>query len=130
LYPLFVLAKSQSSRVGETISPSRKCSTRCREANRNFCDPNHSLNESLDLFVVKLEAGMVSTSIKNRRFGGQVRIPEWQREVKIHDLSRLADECFALAKTTVKADARHALTDMANEYLEEAEKLKRAKVVL
>jgi hypothetical protein len=72
-----------------------------------------------------MEAPMVSSPI-NSRFCGQTRIPEWQREAKIHDLLKLADECFGLAKSTVKADARHALTEMGNEYLEEAEKLKRA----
>jgi hypothetical protein len=39
---------------------------------------------------------------------------------------KLADECFALAKTMVKADVRSALTDMGNDYLDKAEKLKRA----
>jgi hypothetical protein len=69
---------------------------------------------------------MVSMPIKN----SWTRIPEWQREPKIRDLLKLADECFALAKTTATADVRHALTDMGNGYLEEAAKLKRAKVVL
>ena len=70
---------------------------------------------------------MVSTSIKNRRFAGQARTLEWQREAKIHDLLKLAHESFALAKKAMKADVRHALTDVGIEYLEEAEKLIRAK---
>jgi len=54
---------------------------------------------------------MVSTSI-------QARTLEWQREAKIHDLLKLAHECFALAKKAMRADVRHALTDVGIEYLE------------
>jgi hypothetical protein len=93
--------------------------------NRNFRDPHHSLSGDFDLCLVGMEAHMVSKPI-NSRFGSQVPISEWQREDKVHDLLKLADECFALAKTAVKADVRHALTEMGNDYLEKAEKLKRA----
>jgi hypothetical protein len=67
------------------------------EAIYNFCDPNHSLNEDFGLLSIGTEAPMVSTPI-NRRYGGHARIAEWQREAKIHDLLKLADECFGLAK--------------------------------